>query len=113
MTCAAYGQTGSGKTYTMMGTDNNPGVNRRAVRELFDICSKRDDYEYQISLSLMEIYNENIYDLLRTESTPTALKVRTDEKTGFNYVEDLIVRDVNSVEDVTETLELGDQNRSG
>ena len=30
-----YGQTGSGKTYTMMGSEDNPGVNRRALTELF------------------------------------------------------------------------------
>ena len=35
VTIMAYGQTGSGKTHTMEGPDNNPGVNTRALGELF------------------------------------------------------------------------------
>ena len=31
-----YGQTGSGKTFTMMGPEDNPGVNRRAIKELLE-----------------------------------------------------------------------------
>ncbi len=31
----AYGQTGSGKTFTMEGPDGDPGVNARALQELF------------------------------------------------------------------------------
>ena len=33
----AYGQTGSGKTFTMEGSDSQPGLNRRALKELFDV----------------------------------------------------------------------------
>jgi hypothetical protein len=36
-----YAQTGSGKTYTMAGTQSNPGVNIRALQELFEIAQQR------------------------------------------------------------------------
>ena len=48
----AYGQTGSGKTYTMMGPANNMGVNRRAIRELFELCQKSKEIQYSIKVCL-------------------------------------------------------------
>ncbi|TGZ70172.1 hypothetical protein CRM22_003343 [Opisthorchis felineus] len=60
----AYGQTGSGKTYTMMGTPDNPGVNRRAIRSLFERCNKRKQWAYSIWMSMVEIYQEDVFDLL-------------------------------------------------
>lgn len=33
----AYGQTGSGKTYTMEGSEASPGINFKAVKEIFDV----------------------------------------------------------------------------
>ncbi|THD19052.1 Kinesin protein [Fasciola hepatica] len=60
----AYGQTGSGKTYTMMGTEEEPGVNRRAVRSLFERCGRRKHWKYSIFVSIVEIYQEDVFDLL-------------------------------------------------
>lgn len=61
----AYGQTGSGKTHTMQGYDGDPGVNTRAINELFAIAKERDvSHSYSIKVTLIEIYNENIRDLL-------------------------------------------------
>lgn len=52
----AYGQTGSGKTYTMMGTKANPGVNRRAIRELLNLInSQSGNVDFQINISLLEV----------------------------------------------------------
>jgi kinesin family protein C2/C3 len=62
--------TGSGKTFTMMGTPDNPGVNRRAVKELIRICDEREHIEYEMSVSLLEIYNEKIMDLLSESDDP-------------------------------------------
>ena len=46
----AYGQTGSGKTHTMTGTNEDPGLNTRVLRELFRIRDERkNEYEIQIS----------------------------------------------------------------
>merc|ERR1712232_1218414 len=61
----AYGQTGSGKTHTMTGTLKAPGLNTKVLRELFRIREdRRGEYEISISISVTEIYNESIRDLL-------------------------------------------------
>jgi hypothetical protein len=44
---------------------SNPGVNIRALARLFDVVRERQaDYSYRISVSVLEIYNEAIHDLL-------------------------------------------------
>uniref|UniRef100_I1NYQ5 Kinesin motor domain-containing protein n=1 Tax=Oryza glaberrima TaxID=4538 RepID=I1NYQ5_ORYGL len=65
----AYGQTGSGKTYTMMGpekaTEKEWGVNYRALNDLFNIShDRRDTITYELGVQMIEIYNEQIRDLL-------------------------------------------------
>jgi len=66
----AYGQTGSGKTFTMDGTDDNPGVNLRALRQLFKMAEDRAPmFEYSIKVSIFEIYNEEIRDLIASAVT--------------------------------------------
>ncbi|CAL8235990.1 unnamed protein product [Arctogadus glacialis] len=55
----AYGQTGSGKTYTMEGAGKEPGINQRALRLLFaEVMEKKPDWDYRITVSMVEIYNE-------------------------------------------------------
>lgn len=61
----AYGQTGTGKTFTMEGTEENRGVNYRTLEELFKIAKeRRETFNYNISVSVLEVYNEQIRDLL-------------------------------------------------
>ena len=66
----AYGQTCTGKTYTIQGPNHsNPGIASRAAKELFDFISLHDKDKNKnnlskLSLSIIEIYNENIYNLL-------------------------------------------------
>jgi kinesin family protein C2/C3 len=61
----AYGQTGTGKTFTMEGYQGNRGVNYRTLEELFNVASqRRGQVKYEISVSVMEVYNEQIRDLL-------------------------------------------------
>lgn len=66
----AYGQTGTGKTFTMEGTEQNRGVNYRTLEHLFDIAKERSEtFTYNISVSVLEVYNEQIRDLLATSPT--------------------------------------------
>lgn len=63
----AYGQTGTGKTFTMEGNEENRGVNYRTLEELFKIAKERSEtFTYDISVSVLEVYNEQIRDLLAT-----------------------------------------------
>ncbi|PKA62876.1 Kinesin-4 [Apostasia shenzhenica] len=71
----AYGQTGSGKTYTMCGPENgstmNTGINYKALNDLFDISCSREDLKYEMHVQMVEIYNEQVRDLLSDEATTT------------------------------------------
>eukprot|EP01029_Cantina_marsupialis_P017232 TRINITY_DN3864_c0_g2_i7.p1 TRINITY_DN3864_c0_g2~~TRINITY_DN3864_c0_g2_i7.p1 ORF type:complete len:938 (-),score=237.67 TRINITY_DN3864_c0_g2_i7:371-3184(-) len=61
----AYGQTGSGKTHTMEGTVEDRGINFRSLERLFDMAESRGSaFEMSIKVSMLEIYNEQIIDLL-------------------------------------------------
>lgn len=63
----AYGQTGTGKTFTMEGSEQNRGVNYRTLEQLFKISEERKEtFTYNISISVLEVYNEQIRDLLAT-----------------------------------------------
>ncbi|KAL6501719.1 hypothetical protein OROGR_026852 [Orobanche gracilis] len=69
----AYGQTGSGKTYTMTGPNVTSvvdwGVNYRALNDLFNISQRRhSSITYEIGVQMVEIYNEQVRDLLRNGS---------------------------------------------
>ncbi len=67
MSLFAYGQTGAGKTHTMEGPPGDHGVNYRALEELFHVCEERsENYEYIFTVSMLEIYNETLRDLLVT-----------------------------------------------
>lgn len=69
----AYGQTGSGKTFTMEGTEENRGVNYRTLEQLFRTAEERKgSFRYNIFVSVLEVYNEQIRDLLA--SSPTSKK---------------------------------------
>ncbi|KAG8379354.1 hypothetical protein BUALT_Bualt07G0079600 [Buddleja alternifolia] len=68
----AYGQTGSGKTYTMTGPDRSSeedwGVNYRALNDLFRISRSRESsFTYEVSVQMVEIYNEQVRDLLSND----------------------------------------------
>ena len=78
-TIFAYGQTGTGKTYTMEGersgsdftweTDPKSGIIPRTMSHLFDELNAGGFSEFTVHVSLIEIYNEEIFDLLSTDST--------------------------------------------
>ena len=105
----AYGQTGSGKTYTMQGSKEDPGVNIRALDKLFGVAAERDvDTEYGIRISLLEIYNERIQDLL--SATPTA-QLKAIQTAAGMQVQDLTYVPVSSAAQVLDALAVGSKNR--
>lgn len=111
----AYGQTGSGKTFTMEGIDSNRGVNYRSLETLFNLRKeKRDILDVSISVAMLEIYNEEIRDMLVDRSNAAAGFPKLSAKEGPNgmYVPDLTIYDVEELEDVLEILNLGAKNRT-
>ncbi|RLM70294.1 kinesin-related protein 11-like [Panicum miliaceum] len=107
-TAFAYGQTSSGKTFTMNGSDADPGIIPRAVRDVFDTVRQTDDREFLVRVSYMEIYNEDINDLLTLEGR--RLPIKENLERGV-YVAGLREEIVNSAEQVFELLQLGEVNR--
>ena len=80
-TIFAYGATGAGKTYTMLGTAESPGIIPRVVEQLLECVTSDKNSMYQIKLSFIEVYNENIRDLLDPENK-IALDLREDPERG-------------------------------
>lgn len=116
----AYGQTGSGKSYTMMGNPDDQGLTPRICRGLFSRMSADKEDEgitYRTEVSYLEIYNERVRDLLRTQhkSTPGqvqhTLRVREHPKEG-PYVQDLSTHIVMNYEDIEVLMERGNHNRT-
>ncbi|XP_010424368.1 PREDICTED: kinesin-like protein KIN-14G [Camelina sativa] len=92
----AYGQTGSGKTFTMTGpkelTEESLGVNYRALADLFLLSNQRKDTtSYEISVQMLEIYNEQVRDLLATDGQTKRLEIRNNSQNGINVPEASLV----------------------
>jgi len=96
----AYGQTGSGKSYTMVGYNQNKGIVPMMCEELFRRIEreKSSKTEFQITFSMLEIYNEKVRDLLARKNVPGGLKIRQNKKDGF-FVFGLTKNAVSSAED--------------
>lgn len=133
-TIFAYGQTGSGKTYTMLGLDsielskhrrkrsmspfigsNNhkpqystKGILFSSLEDLFSLVSSGDKV-YSIVCSYMEIYNENVFDLL-SDQNPENLNVNEDPNKGF-YVKGLSEKVARNIEEVVEIVNSGENWR--
>ena len=76
----AYGQTGSGKTYTMegVGDGDGAGVNTRALAELFRLVEERRERvgDVEVLGSMLEIYNEQLFDLLGQHKSNKGLDIK-------------------------------------
>merc|ERR1712167_116863 len=105
-----------GKTYTMdgpSGGDRDPeqrGVNLNAINELLRVAENRSlRMEIKIMLSMYEIYNESVHDLLVTSEPPKKLEVRYDGKRCI--VEGLTEIVIDSLGQAREAIEAGSKNR--
>ncbi|XVF22154.1 hypothetical protein REPUB_Repub12eG0149200 [Reevesia pubescens] len=112
----AYGQTGSGKTYTMAGpkdlTEKDQGVNYRALGDLFLLAEERKDtFRYDVAVQMIEIYNEQVRDLLVTDGSHKRLEIRNSSQTGLN-VPDANLMSVSSTSEVIDLMNLGQRNRA-
>ncbi|KAM9607656.1 kinesin-like protein KIFC3 isoform 1-T1 [Trichechus inunguis] len=109
----AYGQTGAGKTYTMEGSPENPGINQRALQLLFsEVQEKASDWEYTITVSVAEIYNEVLRDLLGKEPQEK-LEIRLcPNGSGQLYVPGLTEFQVQTLDDINKVFEFGHTNRT-
>ncbi|KAL4469452.1 hypothetical protein ABPG74_004705 [Tetrahymena malaccensis] len=94
-TVFAYGQTGAGKTYTLFGDEYKnqdflegrdkmaEGIVSLIIKDLFSIFQKNKEFKYSIKVSYLEIYNENIRDLLVDQGNQSNLMIVEDPQKGI------------------------------
>ncbi|XP_054446583.1 kinesin-like protein KIFC2 isoform X2 [Pteronotus mesoamericanus] len=105
-----YGQTGTGKTYSMEGPPEDPGIAPRALQSLFR--EMRTGAQHCVTLSMVEIYNEAVRDLL-APGPPERLVVRQGPAgQGGLQVAGLTYWDVPNLETLNQMLSLGRSNRA-
>ncbi|XP_028322542.1 kinesin family member 4 [Gouania willdenowi] len=117
-TVLAYGQTGSGKTFSMGGTytsaqenDASVGVIPRVIKRIFEQREKQTNSEFCLAVSYLEIYNEDILDLLCSSKDKSALSIREDPKDGIKIV-GLTEKQVFSAQEMVGCLERGNSART-
>ena len=134
----AYGQTGSGKTYTMDGMKegNQHGVSHRTIKKIFNLLhlrsqqaaadgENRDPAEggdetgspfiFNIEVGMLEIYNDQVYDLLAPSIAASERKTHLDVrrgKDGLIEVPGLVKVNVSCLDDVMAVLTRGNDNRA-
>ncbi|KAK3199461.1 hypothetical protein Dsin_022876 [Dipteronia sinensis] len=121
----AYGQTGSGKTYTMMGKPGQPdqkGLIPRSLEQIFQTrqALKSQGWKYEMQVSMLEIYNETVRDLLSSNRDSSRMEngyatkqyaIKHDAN-GNTHVSDLTVVDVCSTKEVAFLLDRAAHSRS-
>ncbi|CAM5101982.1 unnamed protein product [Eretmochelys imbricata] len=110
-TLLAYGQTGSGKSYSMIGYGANRGIIPVVCEELFKPIQNQKNKQYQVTFSMLEIYNEQVIDLLSETKKPGGLKVREDQQQGF-YVDGLKLVPCDSYAQIERLMEQGTKIRT-
>eukprot|EP00066_Takifugu_rubripes_P018738 XP_011608004.1 PREDICTED: kinesin-like protein KIF28P [Takifugu rubripes] len=112
-TLLAYGQTGSGKSYSMVGYGPNKGLVAKLSERLFqDIKGNLQTRQCQVFFSMLEIYNEQVLDLLvRGPRSSGGLRVREEQQRGF-YVEGLRTVPCESAAQVDQLMEQGTRTRT-
>ena len=111
----AYGQTGSGKSYSMVGYGANKGIVPISCEEIFKRITNNSNpaIHYEVEVSMLEIYNEKVQDLLVpiNKRPPTGLKIRESKALGV-FVADLTKYPVSSYEEISNKMDEGYQNRT-
>jgi centromeric protein E len=106
-TIFAYGQTSSGKTFTMQGAQGaDSGVLQLAAETIFAQIQATPDREFKLSASYLEIYNENLRDLLSTDPA----HIREDPRRGL-YLE-CHEMEIRSFEEIQACLKQGEVQRT-
>ena len=106
----SYGQTSSGKTFTMNGNAAQPGVIPQAIRQVFDEYKSFPSREFLLRVSYLEVYNEQIKDLLASPSTQKEIKIQHDPTVGTR-INGAIEQVVKSPEEVFSLLQIGEKQR--
>ena len=89
-----------------MGTDKDPGVNIRSILELLRVCDERKNVDYSMCVSMVEVYNETVRDLLSENSSSQQLNVQMRNKQLV--ITDVAEVDVKSADDIKSIMQKGE-----
>lgn len=117
VTVVAYGQTGSGKTHTMgtAGTDygdDADGIIPQAVQDIFAGVAERENFEFLVKVSFIELYKEDLFDLLTNTSRANSICNIHEDPSGGIKIANLSEIPVTSLKETMMLLEKGAQNRA-
>lgn len=117
-TIMCYGQTGSGKTFSMLGSTANykyRGLIPRAINKIYSEVGGRFDNQITVRISMVEIYNELMFDMLSSkpthEQTGTDITIQDDNK-GEVHVKGLTQQHCRNEEEALNALFEGEQTRA-
>lgn len=112
-TIFAYGQTGTGKTYTMAGSNNAPelrGIIPNSFAHIFShIAKANEDEKFLVCVTYLEIYNEEVRDLLGN-NPHQSLEVKERPDIGV-FVKDLTGYVVHNADELEKIMAVGNKNR--
>ncbi|XP_011144099.1 chromosome-associated kinesin KIF4 [Harpegnathos saltator] len=113
VTILAYGQTGSGKTYSM-GTNytgiEEKGIIPRVTEDIFETIKSKEDWNFKVVVSFMELYQEQLYDLLSDKQrNQSIVDIREDGKSI--KVTGLTEKEVTNAQETLECLNQGSIGR--
>ncbi|XP_067121658.1 chromosome-associated kinesin KIF4 [Centruroides vittatus] len=116
VTVLAYGQTGSGKTYTMgtssaLESEENVGIIPRAVKDIFNTINEITDAKCSVKISFLEIYKEEIFDLLNNNKDKDSITIRENFDGSIRIV-GLTETIASSLEETMQLLETGTLTRT-
>ncbi|XDT34870.1 Kinesin motor domain profile [Nakaseomyces glabratus] len=117
----AYGQTGSGKTYTMLNPGD--GIVPATINHIFSWIDKlaARGWSYKVSCEFIEIYNENIVDLLRSgapsqenndRNADSKHEIRHDQELKTTYITNITTCVLDSRDTVDKVLKKANKLRS-
>jgi len=119
VTIFAYGQTGSGKTHTMYGSQQDPGLAPRSIKALFEVINQEQKVgtkTFKVKAYMVEIYKQDILDLLRPADCSSALKktsleVKRDAGRGMMFIDGVTERTVANPQELQALLQEGEKKR--
>eukprot|EP00750_Incisomonas_marina_P015819 INCI18678.1.p1 GENE.INCI18678.1~~INCI18678.1.p1 ORF type:complete len:1065 (-),score=275.99 INCI18678.1:90-3122(-) len=112
----SYGQTGSGKTYTMQGFPADPaqrGLIPRSMEQILETAErmKEQGWQFEFKASFVEIYNEQVRDLLRTSDAGANCDIKRDAR-GKTFVSGSERMEMRTMSDVGDIMRLAAEKRA-
>lgn len=107
----SYGATGTGKTYTLQGNKESKGLVYLIGNEIFNKSteiisdSMLDTKKYSLSMSMIEVYNDSIYNLITNKETNHSLNIYENSE-GSLIIPELNIVEVNNIDECEKLIRI-------